>query len=354
MNNPYAEAYLQQQMNPVIARSYYIEHNGQFRTNYALTSEHQKVICVLIMIALGCYVIGFAIIMIKQVIRDTEQRDDACDCVKYNGEHCDSNCLDEISDEVLREINLPVLSAVRKQRQLKRKPIDISVNMDGTFCREKVNCKQIDSTDQANNLIKQTDELTDRPITLAECNLSLNRNLECLPFSGVSSVLKGSRHLNAHFNVPYSSSLHTNLHYNRDFSTNVPNRLPITNSSSLNCLASINSSLSNGLVPDLVVPNSLRAQNGFIAQTTSNSGQTTNDIEADVVSNHLNSNHRAFDQTYTFNGSKEPTKLPTKDKRDFRQTEIQTNLDDRRLFNKVKSLVLDYPKQKKLETIEHL
>lgn len=52
-NNPYAEAYLQ--MNPVVARSYMERNGGQlpFRSNYTLTSEHQKIICVLIMLALG-------------------------------------------------------------------------------------------------------------------------------------------------------------------------------------------------------------------------------------------------------------------------------------------------------------
>lgn len=125
-------------MNPAVARSYYLEHSG--RSNYTLTSEHQKIVCVLIMIALGCYVVGFAIIMIRQVIRDTQHREaDACDCVKYNGEHCSNercpgsaDYLDEITDEVLKEIRLPALST-RKQPQV---PIEISVNMDGTYCRE--------------------------------------------------------------------------------------------------------------------------------------------------------------------------------------------------------------------------
>lgn len=135
LNNPYAEAYLQ--MNPAVARSYYLEQSG--RSNYTLTSEHQKIVCVLIMIALGCYVVGFAIIMIRQVIRDTQHREaDACDCVKYNGEHCErcpgsSDYLDEITDEVLKEIRLPALSARKQQQQ---QAIEISVNMDGTYCRE--------------------------------------------------------------------------------------------------------------------------------------------------------------------------------------------------------------------------
>lgn len=142
MNSPYAEAYLQ--MNPAVARSYY-EHAG--RSNYTLTSEHQKIICVIIMIALGCYVVGFAIIMIRQVIRDTQQREaDGCDCVKYNGEHCgDEQCtgdtgdyLDEITDDVLlkKETILPALSNKNRNRKRSQTPIEISVRADGTYCRE--------------------------------------------------------------------------------------------------------------------------------------------------------------------------------------------------------------------------
>lgn len=361
MNNPYAEAYLQ--MNPTFAQSYYIEHNGQFRSNYTLTSEHQKIICVLIMIALGCYVVGFAIIMIRQVIRDTEQRElDSCDCVKYNGEHCSdkciNDCLEELTDEVFKEINSPVLSAKKQHQQ----PIDVSVNMDGTYCKENKariikecienssfisdhsntenakkfksnnnenNCSNIQCTNQKNkinnnlDLIKSTDQSGDFQISLPDkssdvpCNIAFNSN-------SISSTSK-MHCLNSSDNLSDKLICNSSDDY-----------LILTTKNELN-------NLSNNSTNDL--------KTNLTDKTKSIQNDLRNKLSNDLV----NSRSTSSSLDNRTNNIKSSSSI--NDKLDFKRTQIHTNINKNglnrfELLNKVKSLVFDYPKQKR--PIEHL
>lgn len=233
--------------------------------------------------------------MIRQVIRDTEQRateENSCDCVKYNGEHCDEKCLGT-SDLLVDDERSTTLKDSQSNKTIKQEPIEISVNMDGTYCREQTNREN-----NKLNLAKSANQMDDKssidlstksilPINMKrnlETNNLPNNLAECLFLNSPSSKL------------PSSNSLTKNKFTTNDKST-ATNR----------CYSSYSFSYNDLITDD---------------QLNKSSTDKTNKID--------------------------------KENLDFKQTEIHSNLDQIKLFKKVRSF-LDYSKKnKKLKSIEHL